>query len=230
MQNHFCTLKYNLILPGDSGTYDVTSYTEAINVLSKRKHHSSVKGTLASLPKLEEEFVYGGKISFHESKQIQLKYYTSEKILVAHEQCDIVRKTISAFANANGGAIVLGVTNGGVVEGQNLEGDSMEVVAERVNSLIKKMHWSVTPERKEHWDIEFFPVKGKENCFIIVIYVAKVQGGVFAKCPKSVELRPGEDGSEPQVHRLAFDKWKMRMIGGQADSKGLYSNVHLSSD
>ncbi|XP_078380308.1 schlafen family member 13-like [Oculina patagonica] len=219
--NHFCTLKYNLFLPGDSGTYDA-SYSEAIDILSK-KQHSSVEVSLANLPKLEKEFVYGDKVSFHESKQIQLKHYESEKILDAHSkhnQCDTMRRTISAFANACGGVIVLGVTDEGVVEGQNLEGDSTEAVVQRVNDLINKMHWvDGTPKREEHWDIEFFPVKGKENCFIIVIKVAKVPGGVFAKCPKSVELRPDEDDSEGQV--LTFDEWKQRMVGGQANSKGV---------
>lgn len=226
--NHFCTLKYNLYLPGDSGTYDA-SYTEAINILSK-KQHSSVEVSLASLPKLDEEFVYGKKVSFHESKQIQLKQYDSEKILDAHSnhnQCDIMRRIVSAFANANGGNIVLGVTNEGVVEGQNLEGDSTEAVVERVNSLVNKMYWGDgTPEREKHWDIEFFPVKGKENRFIIVIKVAKVQGGVFAKRPKSVEWRPDEGDGEGQV--LTFDEWKQRMVGGQANSKGLYLCVPLS--
>ena len=46
----------------------------------------------------------------------------------------------------------------------------------------------------------------------------------------SFELRPSEDGSEVQVHRLDFDEWKKRMVGGtdvQTDSKGLYDCMYV---
>lgn len=224
---HFCTRKFNLFLSGDSETYDA-SYTEAKSVLTKGR--SNLETTLCSLPKLDEEFVNGERVGFHESKQIQLKHYESEKVLDSHskhKQCDTVRRTVSSFANGSGGVIVLGVTDDGVAKGQNLEGDSTEAIVERVNTLINKMHWPriVNPIREEHWDVKFFPLKGKENYFVIVIYVASVSGGVFAKCPESFEFRPCEDSSEGQIHRLSFDEWHYQMVGGtdiQADSKGLY--------
>ena len=230
--NHFCTLKLNLFLAGDSGIYEA-SYTEAIHVMTKplnvtKKRRSGVDAPLNKLPKVDEEFVYGERISFHESKQIQLKHYKSATILANYDQCLIVRKTISSFANANGGVIYLGITDEGIAYGQNLiERDSSEAIQERVQSLIDKMCWSVTPERGVHWDVKLFPLVDKENHSVIAIYVAGMQssGGVFAKCPVSVELRPSEDGREGQVHRLDFDEWKKRMVGGmdvQTDSKGLY--------
>ena len=68
-------------------------------------------------------------------------------------------------------------------------------------------------------------MEGKEKHFIIVICVASVPGGVFAKCPESFEFRPCEDSSEEQIHHLKFDEWELRMVcetDFQADSKGLY--------
>lgn len=224
MPNHFCTLKFNLFFPGDSRNYHA-SYNGVINVLAERC--SDLKVSLYNLPKLNEEFVYLKRVDFHESVQIQLKHYESENILDPHSnhnQCDNVRKAISNFANGNGGALVLGVTDDGVAKGQYLEGDYDGVIVERVNTLIGKMYWSVNPQRREHWDVKFFPLRGKDDYYVIVIYVAGVFGGVFAKCPESFELRPCEDGSELDIHRLSFVEWRQRMVGetdSQADSKGL---------
>ena len=237
--NHFCTLKFNLFLTGDA-QIDDASYTQARNVMTqplkvKKKRHSDVDVPLSSLPKVENEFKFGKSISFEESEQIQLKHYTSKTLLQNnHKQCDNLRKTMSSFANANGGVIYLGITDEGIANGQNLEKDSIEDIKERVHFLVNKMYWSVTPERGVHWDVKFFPLVDKENHFVIAIYVAGMQssGGVFAKCPVSFELRPSEDGSEVQVHRrLDFDEWKQRMVGGtdvQTDSKGLYDICTLS--
>ena len=134
---------------------------------------------------------------------------------------------MSAFANGNGGTIVLGVSNDSVVKGVNLERDSTDVIEDRLNALIMKMRWppSVSPTRRKHWDVEFFPLEGKENYFVIVIYVASVSGGVFAKCPLSVEYRLCEGSSKGQIYRLGFDEWKLQMVQEtdlQAYSKGLY--------
>lgn len=226
MPNHLCTLKSNLFLPSDSGNYGA-SYTEARNVL-QREMLSNVEVPPYNLVNSDEKFVYGAKISFHESKQIQLKHYKSSGNILAsnkHEQCDTIRKAVSSFANADGGAIILGVTNKGKAEGQTLEEDSKEAIEERVNTLINKMHWSVKPVKGKHWDIKFFPLEGKDNYYVMVIYVASVSGGVFAKCPESFEFRPCEESSEGQIHRLSFDEWQHRMFGGSdfhPESKGLY--------
>ncbi|KAJ7339528.1 platelet maturation [Desmophyllum pertusum] len=239
--NHFCTLRFNLFLAGDSGIYEASNI-EAINVMTKplnlkKKRHSDVDAPLSSLPKVDKEFAYGESVSFHESRRIEFKHYKSEQILSENNrtQCDNLRKIISSFANTNGGVIYLGITDEGIAFGHNLERDSTEAIEERVHFLIDKMYWSVTPKREVHWDLKFFPVVGKENHSVIVIYVAGMQtsGGVFAKCPVSVELRPSEDGSEGQVHLLDFDEWKQRMVGRtdvqtvQTDSKGLYDCMYV---
>ena len=151
-----------------------------------------------------------------------------------HNQCDKVRETISSFANANGGVIYLGIADKtGIAYGQNFEKDSTDAIEKKVQFLINKMYWSVTPKRGVHWDVTFLPLVGKENHYVVAIYVAGMQssGGVFAKCPVSVELRPSEDGSEGQVHRLDFDEWQGRMVGGtdtlQTGSKGLFDCMYV---
>ena len=225
--NHIYTRKFHLFLVGDSET-DEASYNEVKNVMTKK--HANLKGTFADLPTFCVEFVNAGeRFGFLEGKQIQLKHYKSEKIFDPHsnhKQCDTLRRVISSFANVTGGIIVVGVTDDGVVKGQNLEGDSKEVIVERVNTLINKMIWppSVNPVQGEHWDIKFFPVRGKDNYFVIVIYVVRVSGGIFSKCPESFKFQPCEGSSNEQVHELSFDEWHHRMVSGTdiQDSKGLY--------
>lgn len=224
--NHFYTWKFHLFFVGDSETCEA-SYTQVKSVVTKKSPNR--KDTLCNLPKFNEEFVSGQRVGFHEGKQIQLKHYESRKILDPHsnhQQCDRVRRAISSFANVSGGIVALGITDDGVAKGQSLEGDSKKAFVERVNALISNMQWppSVEPAQGKHWDVEFFPLTGKENYFIIMISVVRVPGGVFAKCPESFELHVPEDSTEGKVHRLSFDEWHRRMVDGTdfQDRKGLY--------
>lgn len=224
--NHFYTWKFHLFFVGDSETCEA-SYTQVKSVVTKKSPNR--EDTRCNLPKLDEEFVSDQRVGFHEGKQIQLKHYESRKILDPHsnhQQCDRVRRALSSFANGSGGIVTLGITDDGVAKGQSLEGDSKKAFVERVNALISNMQWppSVEPLQGKHWDVEFFPLTGKENYFIIMITVVRVPGGVFAKCPESFELRVSEDSTEGEVHPLSFDEWHRRMVDGTdfQDRKGLY--------
>lgn len=63
---------------------------------------------------------------------------------------------------------------------------------------------------------------------VVVLYIAGMQnlGGIFTKCPKSCELRPGLDGKE-EVHQLNFEDWKQQMLCATEDeSEGIeYSSL-----
>jgi len=223
--NHIYTRKFHLFLVGDSGTYEA-SYNQVKNVMTKK--HANLKGTFTDLSTFCEEFVNGERVGFLEGKQIQLKHYESKQIFDPHsnhKQCDNLRRAISSFANGTGGIIFVGVTDDGVAKGQNLEGDSKEAIVERVNTLINKMIWPprVDPVQGEHWDIKFFPLRRKDNYFVIVIYVVRVSGGIFLKFPESFEFQSCEDSSKEQVRGLRFDEWHDRMVSGTdvQDSKGV---------
>ena len=59
-----------------------------------------------------ERFIYGKVVNFHESKQVQLKCYTSKNALfhISNRKAqDEIVKHISAFGNGNGGKIFIGI-------------------------------------------------------------------------------------------------------------------------
>lgn len=234
---HFCTLKYNLFLPSDTSAYEA-SYEQTLKLLEKqpskrgkKKKPYPIDVPLNNLPTVPKMLKCNQSLSFHESKQVQLKHWTSDKYLDYnnHGQRQSTEKWISAFANGSGGVILLGVTNEGCVLGQKLNSDnSQEDMEERVSSLFNKMVCDFTLERKTHWDMEFVPVESSESSessAVIVIYVAGMArcGGVFTKFPKSFELKFCEDGNKV-LSQLDFKGWKERMLSGmdlQSSGKGL---------
>ena len=224
--NHLCTMDYNLYFPGDAGVEEA-SYQQTVNLLQKQRkgwrRKSCVDVSLQKLPQVPKEFTYKETLGFHECKQVQLKQFESETILDSrnHAQRVSICKQISAFANARGGVILLGVANDGQVHGVNIERNRPEDIEERVDSIFNNMCFPFPLERKVHYDVTFVPVLGCDSSAVVVIKVAGMEssGGVFTKCPKSFELL--QDEIEP----IEFDEWKRKMLSGvdlQTNDEGLH--------
>ena len=230
--NHLCTVNFNncLFLPLDAKT-SPASYQKVKELLSKKNNAAIPQDPLKHLPLhlLPKRFRYKQVLNFHESKQVQLKNFPPKNGILHNNnqtQRESIKKQISAFGNGSGGMILLGVKDNGEVHGQDMQNDSIADITSRVVSIIKEMSttWSFSPERKVHWEIEFFPIAGMDSNFVIVIYVAGMRnlGGIFAKYPKSFELRPGF-GGEVVIHCLDFEEWKQRILcGTNKESKGWY--------
>ena len=217
--HHCCTVEFNLFLSSDAKKTEA-SFTETVGLLQDRtsgKGKNFCKIRLHELPSLPESFAYKQKLDFHESKQIEFKCFTSKNPLLhgnSRTQRKAIVEQISAFGNCSGGIILVGVADDCTVLGQDMSSkeNSKEDIESRVKSLIKDMKWPCICKREVFWDIKFLPVKGKENCFVIAIYVAGIRGGVFASKPKSYELRLEDDAISP--FELNFDEWKKRMLSG----------------
>ena len=168
---------------------------------------------LEKLPPLPETFVSGKMLDFHETKKIQFKSNISEKTTLEkllHKKDDI-KKQISAFANVLGGIILFGISNNGIVDGLKIDSDeqSVEEVEQQIESIIGEMKWCYTPQKLVHWNVKFFPVEGKENFFVIAIYVAGMSGAVFAESPESYKV------VKDTTVLLTFQEWKQRMTCGK---------------
>ena len=237
---HICTIKYNLSLPGDSSVLEA-SYHETVDLLNKetqqcrRRKLPSVTVPLKELPEVPDFSTQKVSVlDLKESKRIQLKHFSSKTLLDSNNrtQREGIRKQISAFANAEGGVILLGVEDDGKVCGLDLRENGEDYIVRNLQErIIQKMYWSLDPERGSHWDVQFFPIGGSEANVIVAISVAGMRraGGVFAKSPKSFKLVQGEDGQQSPLP-LDFKEWKQKMLstsreGLQSDSKGIKMNA-----
>ena len=151
--NHLCTVEFNLFTPLDAKKLPAT-YDKVLKLLKQRKKSTSVPQVpIQKLPALPEKFMFNTVLKFHESKQIQLKYYPSNNGLLHNNnrtQRDQIREWISAFGNGSGGMIVLGVDDKtGKITGQLLEGDSKDEFDGKVSSIVNKMSqaWCFIPKR-----------------------------------------------------------------------------------
>lgn len=230
---HHCSVDMNLYFPGDHQGKIKGTYDDAVKLLKKKsqskRRKSLTSDLLGKLPKVDKNFKFKEKLPYHESKQIQLKGFRSDTILDENNrsQCDAIREQVSAFANDSGGVILVGVKDDGEVTGFKIKNNSKEDIKERLTSLMAKMCCDVPLKRKVHWDMDYVPVSGcdKEPTAVLVIQVACMErfGGVFAKCPKSYELRRDQNGNSI-VHELQFNEWKKRILSREdlrTENKGL---------
>ena len=223
---HVCTINYNLYFAGDAGAYEA-KFQQVFAMLQKSGncHHksSNVDISLKNLRGLPKKFSFEKNCGFHESREIQLKEVLgSETILEKHGQRDRMQKHISAFANTNGGVLLLGIDDSGIVRGVDMNKNKQDKILERIEAMLKDMKFPIFPERKVHWDLEFIKVSDCETTQDLAVVVIKVAGmenfgGVFQKTPKSYELQNGK------VQEIEIDRWKEMIKGSelQTDTKGL---------
>lgn len=208
--DHLITLEYNLFLAGDARTHKA-SFNKTLELLADTPR---CKFSLEKLPCLRVTFVYEETLDFHESRVVQLKDYSSSSHTVVekiNKEKYGIQKQLSAFANVTGGIALLGISDKSIVHGYPMDFDEFSFIkCERVvKSLIEEMEWCCTPRRFTHWNVKFFPVQNKENHFVIAIYVAGMEGAVFARGPKSYKV--GQD----TAHLLTFKEWKQRVTSGK---------------
>ena len=235
--NHLCTVDYNMHLPFDSASLSRPTYEKVVHLLSCRESPENriPEIPLTDLPTdlLPKQFTYKKVLDFHESKQVQLKYFTSENGLFHSKNQraqDKIAEQISSFGNGSGGLILIGIEDNGEICGEDIQGDHGKAYWETgFQAMINEMSktWSFTPKQREHWDIKFFPVDGTKSSFIIVVLISGMRnlGGIFTKCPKSFELlNPSGSDGEEEIVPLDFHEWKQRMLRGTflGQSKGEY--------
>ena len=225
---HFCTMTYNLFLPGDAGVYEAT-YEKVKFFLSdgcEQDLDSNIRVPLEELPKvpgLSHERI----ISLNEGKQVQFKKFHSV-LFKQTKQRFMIAKQLSAFGNSDGGVLLIGVGDERKVSGVDMRKNTKEYIEEHVISLFDNIYCNFELKRGIHWDLTFSNVSGgPESSFVIVIKMAglKGSGGIFANVPKSFELRLIQNGQRVPLP-VEFNKWKERMKSDDTDLTGNTKGVY----
>ena len=212
------TTNYNLYLPSESQVVKVYPWeTQNTDTIIKRRivedpvqHGSHCK-----------VFHKSENCGFHESKITQLKCIKAEQSKRTRLSDRMTGKGnkfncyVSAFANYRGGHMYYGITDNGVVEGEEISNDNdISEITKKVEKAINKMIWPKEidqPIQGEHWEIFLEPVLDKNSkpipsTFVIVIYIAACLGGVFTEEPECYEMVKGK------VQKMSLATWKKRMV------------------
>ena len=210
----FITTRYNLCLPSTTQVLSVSS-TEKIkdNILNRRHVVEPVEVGSHHKTFIRHEFC-----GLTENKEIELKLLEASAKnstkLVQRMLNNKLTDYVSAFANYNGGHIYYGITDDGVVEGEQIPNRDIDEITKKVGKAINKMiwpKWTGQPKRGEHWEIFIEPVvdensKPIPSTFVIVIYIAPCLGGVFTEEPECYEMVEGK------VTKMSFAAWKKRIL------------------
>ena len=189
------TMKYNLFWPTNRQVIQVCTSHLAKRICNNRQPSTCPVYN-------SQSFVMGATLPFRESHVAQFKQLTSDpskNVTLADRVTNKTNKlkaTICAFANHEGGDIYIGISDDGVVQGEEMtKKDRDETVRKVAKMITEKMIWREVgvPIRSVQWDIFFEAVisaKSADTC-VIVIHVAPCTGGVFTDEPESYQ-RPGE--------------------------------------
>ena len=239
----FCTVQYHMYLPTDYQVSPITFGDSMAKVAALLEPQS--KPMAASFTEHCKEFHYKERMpsGLREQQTVQFKHLKDDptpNVSLADRMVSKSNKLVihvSAFANHDGGCLYFGVDDKTyTVEGQIANENERAKIRRKVSTVLAKMVWPVkTPE--QFWKIDFVPViqKGSEssgydvmtNTFVIVLTVAKCQGGVFIEEPESYHLDQGK------VARIPLPLWKelIKKNGNEqsndrhGDELGIHGNI-----
>lgn len=123
---------------------------------------------------------------------LTLEYMISERENIIFDRKSSLSKPvsladdISAFANAEGGTIVIGISNSGELEGIN------HLSNEKLNDLIEAPRTVCKP--MPHYDIEYFPIltKSGEHDRLLLIHIRPVRNNLIRTAKDDTYLRVGD--------------------------------------
>ena len=206
--SRLCTLKTNLYIPSSAGGVSLVSPVEQHALREILFERRVVEISKHEVP---EQFCYGDKLEFRESKTIQFKNIRTDKGQFASRAIGSrFTAYVSGFANGFGGMIFYGIKDDATVVGTFLadEEKDRQEITEKLEKEVQNMIW---PEksgkivRGKQWDIKFVPVKNGNDRFVIVVSVSPCSGGVFTQEPESYFV----DNNE--VKKMSFETWKRKM-------------------
>lgn len=211
-----CTLSYNTYLPTDTQVLLVSPVeVETLREILDVNRIVDVTEIEKNVP---SQFILGCSIGIKESKTAQFKNLKAKKEgnynLASRLINNKLTHYVSAFANHCGGRIYCGVRDDGTVEGETVTDKDKADITKEVSKHINKMKWPEycgQPQRSTQWDVSFEQVTDSEgnpieSKFVIIIFVAACQGGVFCAEPESYHIIDGK------AMKMTFDEWKWKLL------------------
>ena len=205
---NICFVERNLYLASDQRMTEASSEKVKLVIAkeyqekTRKKSKNKISHKLEELPQMPNELRHNKPFGLRESKHIQFKKCSKAGPDIISRLGEKINIAISAFANTEGGHLIIGVEDKAtLVEGVNCSGREEEIVT-KVTEMVERMSWGLTPEKGCHWDIRFVPVVGcpddvhQQRHKVIVISVAGVggTGGVYVLEPGCYRSRVAEDG------------------------------------
>ncbi|KAM8977342.1 schlafen family member 9-like [Pelodytes ibericus] len=185
---------------------------EIIDTKTKNKHS---KGCFTEIQKFptNDNLRKGETLNFSESEHVEFKDFSGKCKM--HEISDAVPLYLSAFANADGGSLMIGIGDQGEVNGFTLTTDMSEcvILMNQAKSKVKTVHFeNCTTEENLSCEITFKNVHDEyDNCvsYVIIFTVKPFCCLAFADKPQSWIIE--SDYYLSQVKQLDPSAWTQMM-------------------
>lgn len=127
-------------------------------------------------------------------------YFDRKRAKISYQD---LANEIASFANANGGVIVVGITDDGLIEGFNLYG------IQKLNEFQKVATNYLKPSPMYEYEIIEVENYKKEKDVILLFHIESTMVGVIRNNKDEVYCRQGDSSiklTSDQVKRLEYDK------------------------
>ncbi len=240
------TFKNNAYCRHAAGIEPITDVEHIQKVWEERREICS-KGK----PKSQLKRLLRGRIGFKPNEKVPVEYCESSTMEFKHyctkynselasfcaselasrlDRDNEMLKNISAFANTEGGSLVIGIDEGGkfpVVKGYRIS-DNQETEEKELTSHIgRKLQgciWNVT-QQESHWSIFYHNVMEGDEVTrkLVEICVHPVPGGMFYKAPQCFTVN--KDGHLEEFN--GFETFKHTYIPGNSEERQLAPSDRL---
>ncbi|XP_022422113.1 schlafen family member 12 [Delphinapterus leucas] len=152
---------------------------------------------------------YREKLTFTESTHVEIKDYSTEKLLQRIK--DILPQYVSAFANTHGGYLFIGLSEKNQeVTGFKAEKSDLDKIEKEIEQCISKFpvyHFCIE-KKKINYSCKFLEVYDEESLcgYVCALKIELFCCAVFAKKPNSWHVK------DNQVMQLTVEEWGQLML------------------
>ncbi|XP_072325294.1 schlafen family member 13-like isoform X1 [Scyliorhinus torazame] len=204
----------------DNSEEDSDSSTEPVQKKrSLSPEYETIKSPQCMLDRTQ--FQYGEILGFTESRCVEFKEFSGDRFLERIKE--VLPKCISAFANTNGGFLIIGVkdTERKVVGcGQFIEdpGCFEELISSTVQKLNTVHTCTTGKDIKYRLHVARVMEDSKQSSFLLILHVKQFCCGVFTDSPDCWKVENG------QIKRIEPDEWTKTLLTTDPEMEELRMN------